>query len=77
MMLPSSESSTDNAAARAGALTRRALHVTSQFENNCFTEMCSGSEAGSYSRRIDCAPLNSKLETKFFLLEQKGNALKV
>ena len=26
---------------------------TSQFENNYFTEMCSGSEAGSYSRLID------------------------
>ena len=25
-----------------------------QFENNYFTEMCSGSEAGSYSRLIDC-----------------------
>ena len=25
----------------------------SQFENNYFTELCSGSEAGSYSRRID------------------------
>jgi len=24
-----------------------------QFENNCFTEMCSGSEAGSYLRLID------------------------
>ena len=24
-----------------------------QFENNCFTEMCSGSEAGSYVRPID------------------------
>ena len=26
---------------------------SSQFENNCFTEMCSGSEAGSYLRLID------------------------
>jgi len=25
----------------------------SQFKNNHFTEMCSGSEAGSYLRRID------------------------
>ena len=25
-----------------------------QFENNHFTEMCSGSEAGLYLRRIDC-----------------------
>ena len=28
-------------------------HRTSQFENNYFTEMCSGSEAGSYLRLID------------------------
>ena len=27
--------------------------VAFRFENNCFTEMCSGSEAGSYSRLID------------------------
>jgi len=26
---------------------------TGQFENNYFTEMCSGSEAGSYLRLID------------------------
>ena len=26
---------------------------SSQFENNYFTEMCSGSEAGSYLRLID------------------------
>ena len=26
---------------------------SSQFENNCFTEMCSGCEAGSYLRLID------------------------
>jgi len=26
---------------------------SSQFENNYFTEMCSGSEAGSYVRLID------------------------
>ena len=26
---------------------------TPQFKNNYFTEMCSGSEAGSYVRRID------------------------
>ena len=25
-----------------------------QLENNCFTEMCSGSEAGSYLRLMDC-----------------------
>ena len=29
--------------------------VSSQFENNYFTEMCSGSEAGSYLRLIDFA----------------------
>ena len=27
--------------------------ATSQFENNYFTEMCSGSEAGSYLRLIN------------------------
>ena len=27
---------------------------SSRFENNYFTEMCSGSEAGSYLRLIDC-----------------------
>ena len=27
--------------------------VSSQFKNNSFAEMCSGSEAGSYLRRID------------------------
>jgi len=27
--------------------------VVSQFENNYFTEMCSGSEAGSYLRPTD------------------------
>ena len=26
---------------------------SSQFKNNYYTEMCSGSEAGSYLRRID------------------------
>jgi len=30
----------------------RAMH-SSQFENNYFTEICSGSEAGSYLRFID------------------------
>ena len=29
------------------------LKFSSQFENNYFTEMCSGFEAGSYLRRID------------------------
>ena len=29
-------------------------HDRSQFENNYFTEMCSGSEAGSYLRLVDC-----------------------
>ena len=28
--------------------------LCSQFENNYFTEMCSGSEAGSYLRLIGC-----------------------
>jgi len=27
--------------------------VPHQFKNNCFTEICSGSEAGSYLRRTD------------------------
>ena len=27
---------------------------SSEFNNNCFTEMRSGSEEGSYSRLIDC-----------------------
>ena len=31
-----------------------AAQASSQFENNYFTETCSGSEAGSYSRLIDC-----------------------
>jgi len=35
--------------------------------NNYFTEICSGSEAGSYLRRIDCitqlVSLNSRLES--------------
>ena len=29
------------------------LNSIDQFENNYFTEMCSGPEAGSYSRLID------------------------
>jgi len=32
---------------------REAYRYSSQFENNYFTEMCSGSEAGSYLRLID------------------------
>ena len=35
------------------AVTNRHFAPSSQFENNHFTEMCSGSEAGSYSRLID------------------------
>ena len=36
----------------------RPCRYSSQFENNYFTEMCSGSEAGSYLRLIDfvCHP---------------------
>ena len=41
-----------------GALLPGAVHYTSnrgtQFEDNYFTEIWSGSEAGSYLRRIDC-----------------------
>ena len=33
---------------------RVVLRPSSRRENNYFTEMCSGSEAGSYFRRIDC-----------------------
>jgi len=32
-------------------------------ENNYFTEMCSGSEEGSYLRLIDFLSLNSRLES--------------
>ena len=40
------------------------LDHASQFDNNYFTEMCSGSEAGSYLRLIDfCASLNSRRES--------------
>ena len=35
------------------------LRTCSQFKNNYFAEMCSGSEAGSYLRLID----NSRLES--------------
>jgi len=35
---------------RPSAALRR---YSSQFKNNCFTDMCSGSEAGSYLRLID------------------------
>ena len=34
-------------------LRERGRDPASQLENNHFTEMCSGSEAGSYSRLID------------------------
>jgi len=33
---------------------------SSQFENNYFTEVCSGSEAGSYLRLIDFANLEER-----------------
>ena len=36
---------------------------TSQFQNNYFTGMRSGSEEGSYLRLIDCVSLNSRLES--------------
>ena len=32
-------------------------------QNNYFTEMCSGSEEGSYLRLVDFASLNSRLES--------------
>ena len=34
-----------------GDAARRTDRYSSQFENNYFTQMCSGSEAGSYLRR--------------------------
>jgi len=37
---------------RGSRVEGRGLRVA-QFKNNCFTEMCSGSEAGSYLRLID------------------------
>ena len=37
--------------------------VSSQSKNNYFTEVCSGSEAGSYVRLIDFVSLNSRLES--------------
>ena len=40
---------------------RRFSAYSSQFENNYLTEMCSGSEAGSYLRLIDCVSLKSRL----------------
>ena len=39
--------------ASEAAQCRTGLLVRSQFEKNCFTEMCSGSEAGSHLRLID------------------------
>ena len=41
----------------------RLLKAGSQFENDYFTEMCSGSEAGSYLRLIFCVSLNSRRES--------------
>ena len=39
---------------RPRTTAEQSLHrCSSQFKNNCFTEMCSGSEAGSYLRLID------------------------
>ena len=35
----------------------------SQLKNNRFTEICSGSEKGSYLRLIDVVSLNSRLES--------------
>jgi len=48
-----------------GSCNRRGKHQveSSQFRNNFFTEMCSGSEAGLYVRRRRCVSLNSRLET--------------
>jgi len=50
-----------------GASLRRAPRAPSArgtcIKNNYFTEMCSGSEAGSYLRLIDFVSLNSGLES--------------
>jgi len=43
-----------------------------QFKNNYFTEMCSGSEAGSYLRPIDVCILNSRLESNNGEEEERG-----
>jgi len=43
-------------------LRRLFFRCSSQFENNYFTEICSGSEAGSYLRRIDFV-YHSRLES--------------
>ena len=37
--------------------------ATGVHENNYFTEMCSGSEAGSYLRLIDYVSLNARIES--------------
>ena len=37
--------------------------MQTQFKNNHFTEMCSGSEEGSHFRLIDFEPLNYRLES--------------
>ena len=44
---------TGGRAAEAQSPPRHQLPTRSQFENNYFTEMCSGSQAGSYLRLID------------------------
>jgi len=51
--------------ARVGVSLRSMFTCTrfNLFENNHFTEMCSGSEAGSYLRLIDFVSLNSRLES--------------
>jgi len=46
-----------------------------QFRNNCFTEMCSGSEAGSYLRLTDFVyhpTLGLRVITKKKTFERKG-----
>jgi len=45
--------------------------IASQFKNNYFTEMCSGSEAGSYLRLIDFV-YHSTLGLR--VINQKRNA---
>ena len=38
-------------------------------KNNYFTEMCSGSEAGSYSRLIECVSVNTSIQS---ITEEEG-----
>ena len=56
-----------------GRLRLLELPQLPEFKNNYFTEMCSGSEAGSYLRLIDFVSLNSRLESNKEEREGKGS----